>query len=88
MPQIPTLPLSAEAKSWIDFCVDFQTLEGFIGVYEQKLSELKPIRRSDGTKSAAYEATEQLYQQLFGHRRYMDVEIFRNKLSCFRRSKK
>ena len=70
---VPMLPLSATCREVLDFCLTIRTVGGFIELYEQKLLELhKP--------GVAYEATEQIYGHLFGHRRYKDRESFYNVL--------
>lgn len=70
---IPVLPLETSAKELVDFCLSFRTVQGFIEVFEQKWQEFDCAENLMG---AAYEATEMLYNQLFGQRRYKDREVF------------
>lgn len=75
MISVPVFPLSTSAKEVLDFCLTFQKLAGFIEVFEQKWRDLGGQVDQMG---AAYEATEMVHNQLFGHRRYKDREVFYN----------
>lgn len=83
----PDLPLTASVKEVLDFCLTFRTFEGFVAVYEEKQQELGKKYRHDGLSGAAYEATEILHKNVFGHRRYDDREVFWNALARHRRRK-
>ncbi|MBD2705605.1 hypothetical protein IC229_33665 [Spirosoma sp. BT702] len=87
--KIPTLPLDTTTLEVVSFVLRFNTKTGFFEVYEQKLSELWPVGRSKkrGVKTKAYEATESLHLQIFGHRRYADKEVFFNAYSNWQTAK-
>ncbi|GAB3550207.1 hypothetical protein [Spirosoma fluminis] len=76
---LPVFPLDAAARELVDFCLYFQTVAGFMAVYEDNLKEY------DNQPGVAYEATETQYFQLFSRRRYADRESFFNAKAQFRR---
>ena len=88
MLKLPDLPLTNPVRELVDFCLDFQTTGGFIAVYETKLAELNFINptKKRGLKTAAYEATEQLYCQVLNRgRRFVDAENFFNAQDQYKR---
>ncbi|ADB39298.1 hypothetical protein [Spirosoma linguale] len=70
----PKSPFDASAREWVDFCLDFQTVAGFIAVFEQTWKE--EFSSLEKHKGASYEKVEKLYSHLFGQRRYNDREVF------------
>ncbi|MVM34403.1 hypothetical protein GO755_30505 [Spirosoma sp. HMF4905] len=71
---IPILPLDTTARELVDFCLSFQTVAGFIQVFEEKWQQLGGEKQYMG---AAYESTEQLYTSLLNRgRRFKDREVF------------
>jgi hypothetical protein len=80
---LPVLPLDTSAQALVEFCLYIRTVEGFVAVFEQKLTDLGGKEKHKG---AAYEATEQLHSQLFsGQRKFKDKEVFYNARSRFYR---
>ncbi len=80
--KLPPLPLDIDARNLVDFCLHFRQVEGFVDVYEAELLKLQANRTKRGLKTAAYEATEQLYCQYFNiGRRFSDRESFFVQLS-------
>ncbi|ADB41300.1 hypothetical protein [Spirosoma linguale] len=70
----PQLPFDESAREWVDFCLDFKTVAGFVTVFEQTWKQ--EFNSVEKFKGAAYEKTETLYNDLFGQRRYNDREVF------------
>lgn len=76
----PKLPFDLSAREWLNYCLEFRTEAGFIAVFEETW------QRIGGQKShmgAAYEATEQFYEELFGQRKYKDREVLYSARSRF-----
>jgi hypothetical protein len=78
MMRVPTLPIDPQSREIAEFFVKFRTIEGFVAVFEQKLTDLRILSKRRDIKRAAYYATEQLYAQLYneGESRFRDSESF------------
>ncbi len=75
---LPALPLPKQAQELVDFCLHFRTVAGFCEQFDRNYATIKHTsQKKRGLRTAAYDLTEQQYQQLFNSgRRYNDRDTF------------